>query len=270
MKRVLVLASIASGLLAFSRPALAQVAPAVVGTLSNFDVVNDTGGPANGFEIELDGLQPADVVYTFGGTYNRYGAPQVIGFAGGVYVRYLAAWDPAAQQFSTATPVGLPSIHPFGHTCWSGVLGMAAYLASGCEHFGVSLNYARAATATTYRWLVADAANPGSIIGLAGTVAIPAPVWSIVPQADPALPPMVVAVLPPPPPRPALQFGDAQWVKVFKTELPRPVGLDELQSDNPVVPQDAANLESGLALLQTNPHRPDNGGQRNQGGQRGR
>lgn len=33
------------------------------GSLGNFDVVNNTGQSAHGFEVELEGLQPADVVY---------------------------------------------------------------------------------------------------------------------------------------------------------------------------------------------------------------
>ena len=40
--------------------------PIMYGTLSNFDVINDTGHPTNGFEIELEGISPGDVVYTFG------------------------------------------------------------------------------------------------------------------------------------------------------------------------------------------------------------
>ena len=66
-------------------PALAQT---TFGTLSNFDVFNDTGQDCHGFEIELEGISSSDVTYTFGGTYLRYGTPVVVGAAGRVYVRY--------------------------------------------------------------------------------------------------------------------------------------------------------------------------------------
>jgi hypothetical protein len=35
------------------------------GALSNFDVLNDTGQDTHGFEIELDGITPAQAFYTF-------------------------------------------------------------------------------------------------------------------------------------------------------------------------------------------------------------
>ena len=35
------------------------------GALSNFDVLNDTGQDAHGFEIELDGVTPAQAPYYF-------------------------------------------------------------------------------------------------------------------------------------------------------------------------------------------------------------
>src|SRR3954466_3966460 len=54
------------------------------GALSNFDVINDTGEPAYGFEIEIHG--PTSIGGTF--TANRYGVPQIVPFQGGIYVRY--------------------------------------------------------------------------------------------------------------------------------------------------------------------------------------
>ena len=64
-------------------------------------------------------------------------------------------------------------------------------------------------------------------------------------------PPVVVVaeVVTPEPPAVA-QFGDAQWMKVYKSELPRPAALDELLSDNAAVPQDPAALESAWVLMQ--------------------
>jgi len=61
----------------------------VFGSPYNFDVYNDTGQDAHGFQIEVYGLTPQQIVATFPAT--RYGAPQVIPFSGGVYVRYTSS-----------------------------------------------------------------------------------------------------------------------------------------------------------------------------------
>lgn len=232
------------------------------GTLANFDVVNDLGHDACGFEIELDGISASNAVYLFGNpSYNRYGAPTVTPFPGGVYVRYQSAYDPVSQQFTSCTPPAIPTIAPTGHVCWAGAMGLAAYLASGCEHFGVSLN-ATPANQASY-WLIPDPANPGALMrNSAAAASIPIPSWIIVPPPvnQPANPPQVEVQVPPPPPKPEQLFGDAQWVKIYKTELPREVGLDELQNDNPaVVPEDPAQVETGWTILQFNPQRKNNG-----------
>ena len=76
-------------------------ASAVIGSLGNFDVVNDTGSVAHGFEIDLEGLTLPQVTDTFGGagrgfptTVERYGSPIVSeytnGTTHGVSVVYLA------------------------------------------------------------------------------------------------------------------------------------------------------------------------------------
>jgi hypothetical protein len=61
----------------------------------------------------------------------------------------------------------------------------------------------------------------------------------------------MAAVDPPIPPPPAKLFGAAQWMKTYKTENVREVNLDELVADNPVVPQDAAQIETAWDLMQT-------------------
>ncbi len=48
------------------------------GSLSNFDVVNDTGEVCHGFEIELEGVNPSDIAFTFGAPYIRYGDPTLV------------------------------------------------------------------------------------------------------------------------------------------------------------------------------------------------
>ena len=70
----------------------------VFGFLGNFDVVNDTGLTAHGFEIELEGLHISDITDTFGGegrgfpsgrgfdplqSVVRYGAPTLAEYSNG-------------------------------------------------------------------------------------------------------------------------------------------------------------------------------------------
>ena len=147
------------------RPALAQT---TFGSLSNFDVFNDTGQETHGFEIELDGISSANVTYKFGGTYQQYGDPIVTDFPGGVYVRYEARYDPVKAAWSATTPLASTPITPtMGHACWTGGIppaGLLAYPNGGCEHFGLGLS--ANPTNTVYRWLIADPASPGSLIAV--------------------------------------------------------------------------------------------------------
>lgn len=219
------------------------------GALSNFDVFNDTGQECHGFEIELDGVTSQDVLFTFGDPYERYGNPKVVDFAGGVYVRYESPYDSVKQMFTQTTPLAPSVITPTGgHACWTG--GSADYLTSGCEHFGVGIN--GNPTATVYRWLVADPANPGALQPSGTKVSIPAPVWSVATPTPGAVnpAPVVAAVIRPEPPEPGFQFGDAIWVKVFKTESADPAELHHLVTDDPRVPQDQSETETEWMLLQ--------------------
>ncbi|HWW74180.1 MAG TPA: hypothetical protein VNZ44_02220 [Pyrinomonadaceae bacterium] len=227
----------------------------VFGSLSNFDVVNNTEHEAHGFEIELEGLQPNDVSYSF--SAQRYGQAQVIPTATGVRVRWESAYDFTLQHFSQTT-VAHAAGAPFAGSCyqWNG----AAYATSGCEHFGVSLY--RNAAKTTYRWLVEDANAPGTLAAVDPPVAIPGPVYLVIPPAQTGEAPVLEAEIEAPeaPEGPEL-YGDAQWVKVFKTELQREVNLDELMSDNAVVPQDAAHTEVAWEILQAEPASNSRGNQ---------
>ena len=60
---------------------------------------------------------------------------------------------------------------------------------------------------------LADPANPGALTRV--PVYVPAPVYQAVPPANPALPPVVVAVIEAPA-APLGTYGDAVWVQVFK------------------------------------------------------
>ena len=53
---VIVAAAVSVGLLAAPRPSDAQLAnPTIVGSLTNFDVENETENEVEGFQIELEG-----------------------------------------------------------------------------------------------------------------------------------------------------------------------------------------------------------------------
>jgi hypothetical protein len=235
----------------------------VSGSLSNFDVINDTGHDAHGFEIEFEGLQPKDIYSTF--DVQRYGTPQISPNATGVTVRWSSAFDANAGAFAQTTTQHKAGV-PFAGTCyqWNG----SAYATSGCEHFGVAL-YA-SATKTTYRWLIEDAQTPGTLVAVDPPVAIVAPVYLVLPPAQVAAAPELEAVIEAPEPAEAPElYGDAQWVKVFKTELQREVNLSELVSDNAIVPQDAAHAEVAWEIIQAEPATGANGNRRrkqNQGG----
>lgn len=224
-------------------PAAAQVT--LYGTLSNFDVINDTGGEVHGFEIEFQGVSSVNSYYN----WNRYGPPTVtpIPTGNGVYVRWMSPYDPATGKFIVGTPLNTNPTPASGHNC---VIGTPFYTVSGCEHFGLAT--VGNATKIIYRWMVADPNNPGQLITSNSQVAIPAPVWSVQPPALPGQPAVVVADIDPPvPPPPAKLFGTPQWMKTYKTEINRQVNLDELVPDNPVVPEDQAQLETSWDLMQT-------------------
>jgi Divergent InlB B-repeat domain len=238
-------------------PAAAQTqGTSVFGALGNFDVYNDTGEDAHGFQIELDGLTLQQVAGTFGGT--RYGPATVVPFPGGVYVRYQSSWDPAAQQYSATTTVPAAFTPTLGHSCvFSNI--------AGCDHYGIS--YYGTPTNLVMQWLVADPANPGSLIPFAGAqVSIPMPVVTVLPPAQPAAAPVIAFEIRIPEPPPVQQFGAARWVKVYKTELPREVALGELLGDNPIVPNDPSLTETAWKLLQTNTRSANSGVLHSQGG----
>lgn len=239
---------------------------AVVGFLGNFDVINDTGSTAHGFEIDLEGLHSSDITDTFGGvgrgfpsgrgfdpstSVQRYGAPTITEYSNGsIYgtkVTYMGLFD--GSNWDYGTPSGT-FITP-GDNCWSG--GGVGYNASTpCDHFGVGTT--ANATKTTYSWLLETAA-PGVLSN--GVVSLPAPTWTVNPAPIAGNPPVVVAQIQAPAPENEAQFGEAIWVKVFTTELEIPIGLEELVGDNAKVQQAVTEIE--WQLLQTDPGNPNAG-----------
>lgn len=235
----------------------------VFGYLGNFDVINDTGSTAHGFEIELEGLRISDITDTFGGvgrgfpsgrgfdpltSVERYGAPTLTENWNGTTfvtkVTYLGLFD--GNSWDYGTPSG--SFITPGDNCWSG--GGVGYSAlTPCDHFGVGTT--ATASKTTYSWLV-ESATPGVLSN--GVVNLPAPVWNVIPNADVGLPPVVAAQIQAPAPENEAQFGEAIWVKVFTTEFEDPIGLEELVGGNAKVEQ--AVTETEWQLLQTDPGNP--------------
>jgi len=241
---------------------------AVVGTLGNFDVINDTGVTAHGFEIDLEGLHSSDVTDVFGGvgrgfpsgrgfdpatSVERYGAPTITEYTNGAIfgtkVTYFAIHD--GTNWDYGTPSG-NFITP-GDNCWSGG-GLGYGPDTPCDHFGVGM--IGTPTKTTYSWL--HEASPGVLTNANGVVQLPAPVWTVIPP-DPGLPPappQVVAKVEAPQPQ-GVEFGEALWVKVFTTEFDDPIKLEDLVADNAHVQQ--AETEIEWQLLQKDVNNPLSG-----------
>ena len=258
---------------ALMAPSFAFAQSSVVGGLGNFDAANFEGKDAHGMEIQIEGIVASDLNPAWCG--NKYGCPAVVAYATGVYVRYMSTYDANNHQFLNTT-VPHPPNTPFAGTCY---MGSFSYPTAGCDHFGVHLAFTATgkATTTAYRWMFEDPNNPGTLIASPNNIFVPTPVYSWGVPATPTAPPVLVAeiqVPPPPPPPPARppQFGDATWMKVYKTDMNREVRLDELTSDNPIVPQNPTQLETEWALLQPAPPPSPSDGRRrrnrnvNQGG----
>lgn len=228
----------------FASSAIQAQTATVYGQLSNFDVINHTEHEAHGFEIELEGVQPSEVPYFF--SVERYGSPTIIPTATGVRVRWASAYNNGA--FAQTTLPHAPNT-PFAGSCYQWGTN---YDASACEHFGVSLSVRP--IHTTYRWLIEDAANPGTLVGFDPPIAIVTPVYTVSPPVRVAEAPVLEAEIEAPEAAEAPEvYGNAQWVKVFKTQLTREANLDELVTDNAVVPQGAANVEVAWEIVQAEP-----------------
>lgn len=285
--------SMAIGLFVVPFAAQSQV-PQIYGALSNFDAANYESVNAYGFDIQLEGMQPAD----FGPSYwNRYGSAQNYAYkdpvtgVSGTIVRYQSPKN-SNGVFLVHTVPHDPNI-PFNGTCYALVDNL-----SGCDHFGVHPNVwnptlysvmAITGQQAVYHWLIEDVNNPGELVRAQNGVIVPTPYFYFVPPAAPTQSPVLEAVvqLPPPPPpvipQPIPQYGEATWVKVFKSEQERPVDLAELVTTvndaeglpirdangdvipNPIVPQDPATTELNWTVLQASPPSDSNGNHRQRG-----
>jgi hypothetical protein len=225
---------------AFLAPGAASASTAY-GSINNFDVVNDTGTPCHGFEIEIEDCPSTGITYTY--DWNHYGTCKITqddSLPG--HPKSLIRWSAVRKPdgtWSAHTAVPTTSIAPTnGHMFTNPAVNF------GGEHFGVGIN--ANATAVKYFWLVDDGA--GNLVrGPAVQVATPtftyyAPVPAVPAQGIPAVPAQVQAVIEPPEP-PEIhvkEFGPPVWVKEIRTTTHnnREVKLRDLVSDDPGDPDD--------------------------------
>lgn len=246
-----------AAVVALGAPAMASAQSAIIyGSLSNFDISNDTGKVCHGFEVQVDGMQLADYSGSF--TSNRYGTPTVAQTPTGVSV----TWK------STQTGTGAWAERTIQHTVpwfsgqcyqWS---GPGIYENGGCEHFGTyfSANPAK----VTSRWRGESDTDASVLVPIDPPTATPFPTYYVQPPNVPAAPPqLVVEVQAPEPAEAPSLYGDAQWIITYVKQLPQPVALDALVADNPaVVPMDPATLEANYQIIQDEPLSGSNGNRR--------
>ena len=186
------------------------------GTLSNFDVYNDSPDAYYGFEIELEGLHKSAIptylnngietpaVFQVPGGYLP-SLEEIIGPTGfSTIIRY-SAFDLAANQVHITTPFDPTNPRATdGHSC---------VFASGCEHFGAG--YYGNPSAVRYQWLLKGAA-PGTANLVKGPIVnLGNPVWNYNPAPNPEVQPQLNVEVDPPEQENEGDVGPARWVKTF-------------------------------------------------------
>jgi len=257
------------GLLAFPNSIKASQA---YGSINNFDVVNDTGTPCHGFEIELDDITSAQITYTY--DYNHYGTPIISTDSTDpahpkTYVRYEAQYTNGSWSAYTAVPTN--QIPPTaGHQFTDPSVNF------GGEHFGVG--YTSNPSNIYYHWMQDD--GTGKLI-LGPAVSVSTPVFNVVAQQG-GLPQIQPVILPPLPPPVVYEFGPATWVKMITTtshtnnevKLRDLVGSDsnypevkgwangepaEVEFEWYVLQTDSQNTNSGKSILEGAPENLNQG-----------
>lgn len=245
MKKLIVVIAVGG---AFSTVAHAGV----IGTLANFDVVNDTGHPAYGFEIEIEdsSFDHTKITSVFGydrnfglpggpGSVVRFGVPTITDVPGvGVRIRYGGT---IGNVFTPSAPYNTP-----GESCWP--LGGGWSTATSCDHYGVSTLGQPAAT--KYSWLVES--SPGVLTAQA--VGIPAVNFAYTPPGQgPAAVNVVVQAVAPNHENPENEalWGEAFWVKTFTTKVEHNIDLGNLfRGDHD---QEQAEVETEWSIFQKAP-----------------
>ena len=228
---------LAAAIAALLLPATLPAAAATFGSLANFDVVNDTGHTAYGFEIEIE-----DAAYDHVGTISSvFGYDRVFGFISpdpGAVVRYGKPTIDYISGFGARITYGgaiganaTPSA-PFvtnGESCWPGA--NAGWKSTSCDHFGVSTYGAPAKT--TYNWIV----NTGGGTLAKQVVGVPAVNFVFnppppPPAGQPPQPPAVVQAVIQAQQVAADPRANAFWVKMVKTTVGENVDLGDLLAGN--------------------------------------
>ncbi|TWT75539.1 hypothetical protein Pla123a_30490 [Posidoniimonas polymericola] len=200
----------------------------IYGTMSNFDVFNETETEVHGAEIELEGIHPEGVSRFFPAHFANKTISSYDDGAGSFGVRVVyEGYNFGGQEFLAPT-VGQSTN---GHTCVG---------TPGCEHFGFSTVGAQP-SASNFFWLDVNGNRIGS-----GPEQVPVPTWSYVANGggNPILRAEVEPV------EVIEQKPDSVWMKVFKTEIERAVDLAELMSGNGIVPEGIGETETEWELLE--------------------
>ena len=230
----------------------------VYGSLANFDVVNDTGETAHGFEIDIEGITPSEITSLFGDAsrwpgMERYGSPVVTSTGTGVKIVYEATYG--AGGWSSGTPSGTLPVSP-SDSCWP--YGAPSYGPNyPCDHFGVSTSVAT--PNVTYKWLVE--ATPGSSTLVPVLATVPNPVWTVGPVVivnNVPQPPAVNVVIVAPQPL-GYEFGEPRWVKVTATGTVKDVAVEDLVAENAVLKKAQTQVQMEWQLLQVDSGSPGSG-----------
>lgn len=226
--KIPILRSLFGGLCAALLAGATARASTAYGSINNFDVVNDTGTPCHGFEIEIDDCPSTGITYTY--DWNHYGTCKItqddsIPGHPKCLVRWAAVRKPDGT-WSAHTAVPTAPIAPTnGHMFTNPAVNF------GGEHFGVGIT--AAATAVKYFWLVDDGA--GNLVR-GPAVQVSTPTFTYYPPVA-AAPAQVQAVIEPPEPPEVhvKEFGHPVWVKEIRTTTHnnREVKLRDLVSDDP-------------------------------------
>ena len=217
--------------------AAAGLAPAgagmtdISGTLSNFDVFNDTSSSADGAELELEGIHSSDVTRTYPSHFRSSTVEDYSdGSSSGVRITF---HDYSFSSNELLAPTVGQSTN--GHSCVN---------VPGCEHFGFAVR--AQPTATRYFWLDEAFDRIGTT-----PMNVPTPTWAYVAPGNAGERAVLRAEIRVPEPAEVIeQRPDSIWMKVFKTELERPVDLDELISNGGVVPDGVGEVEMEWELLE--------------------
>lgn len=252
------------GLVAFLTSSLAL--GSTFGPVENFDVVNDTGSTAHGFEIELHDLRQSEITSIFGDAsrwpdMERYGSPSVTEYTDDTATRtqtstritYQATYS--SGSWSAGTPSGTLPVNP-SDSCWP--YGSPSYGPDyPCDHFGVSTS--ASAASVKYSWLIES--SPGASSLVYQDSGVPAPVWTVTPQPpinNQPQPPKVNVVIAAPQPD-VYEFGEPRWVKVTATGTLNDVSVEDLMAENEVIQQAQTQTQIEWQLLQTDSGNPEAG-----------